>query len=405
MRKLNVMSGPAAGQSVEVESELVIGREGADITIDDEEMSRRHVVVRPVEGGVEVEDAGSMNGTFVNGERITDPVTLTTNGKIRLGKSEIEVVVEEAPPAEAAAAPVAEPDVTRQRDVVADPSVTRQQAIVPEPDVTRQRDVVAEPDVTRQREVVAGPDVTRQRDVVAEPDATRQREVVAGPDVTRQREVVAEPDATRQRPVPPPPGGPPGAPPEAGPGGPPGAPAGAPPGPPPAAPKAAKPGGRRSFVPILIGLLVLIAVAIVLFLVLSGGDDDAEAHPLRAVATTNILSAPAQTMTVVGVMVGSPIGRMSADIVRRVSAQPTPGGPVVPLRLTFLFTQPGGSFRADMRGRTWHTKGDREEVRGKAAVTDGTGKYDGVKGSFNVFGDNPPNTALSKFSVRGKIEY
>ena len=70
---LVVTKGPLAGQRLELDGELVIGREGAPVTIEDSELSRRHAAVRPVMGGFEVEDLGSLNGTFVNGNRINVP--------------------------------------------------------------------------------------------------------------------------------------------------------------------------------------------------------------------------------------------------------------------------------------------------------------------------------------------
>ena len=47
-----------------------IGREGCDITLADPDVSRRHARVTPRGDTVVVEDLGSTNGTFVNGERI-----------------------------------------------------------------------------------------------------------------------------------------------------------------------------------------------------------------------------------------------------------------------------------------------------------------------------------------------
>src|SRR4051794_41866676 len=91
MLTLEVTSGPAAGQSLELGDELVIGREDAGLVIDDPEISRRHARVAPVDGGVVVEDLGSTNGTFVNGERATAPVTLKESGIIRLGTTEVAV--------------------------------------------------------------------------------------------------------------------------------------------------------------------------------------------------------------------------------------------------------------------------------------------------------------------------
>jgi hypothetical protein len=91
MATLRVVSGPAAGQTIEVAGEVVIGREGPGLAIPDREISRRHTAVRETPGGVEVEDLGSMNGTFVDGQRISEPVTLTVGGKIEIGSSEIRI--------------------------------------------------------------------------------------------------------------------------------------------------------------------------------------------------------------------------------------------------------------------------------------------------------------------------
>jgi hypothetical protein len=95
---LRVTSGPAAGQSRDVQQEVVIGRESADLTIPDSQVSRRHALVRPVEHGIIVEDLGSLNGTFVNGARIEGPATLSAAGTIRVGLSEIEVDLGLDPP-------------------------------------------------------------------------------------------------------------------------------------------------------------------------------------------------------------------------------------------------------------------------------------------------------------------
>ena len=93
MRTLKVTSGPEQGRTLEIEGEVVLGRENVDLVVPDTEISRRHAVVREVERGVEIEDLGSMNGTFVNGERITSPVTLTSTGTLRVGTTEMEIEV------------------------------------------------------------------------------------------------------------------------------------------------------------------------------------------------------------------------------------------------------------------------------------------------------------------------
>jgi hypothetical protein len=110
---LRLISGPAAGLAVEIDREIVLGREGADVVIADPELSRRHVALRPVGDGVEVEDLGSRNGTFVDGRRISRPERLTATARLGLGESEgsIEIAV------------AADPDVTARRPV-ADPEAT-----------------------------------------------------------------------------------------------------------------------------------------------------------------------------------------------------------------------------------------------------------------------------------------
>jgi pSer/pThr/pTyr-binding forkhead associated (FHA) protein len=119
---LVVTQGALTGQRLEVEAELVIGREGVAVTIDDPELSRRHAAVRPVEGGFEVEDLGSLNGTFVNGRRIEGPTKLSGGDTIKLGQNVLELEAASAPatvvspaftpgpaPATAATAPAAAP--------------------------------------------------------------------------------------------------------------------------------------------------------------------------------------------------------------------------------------------------------------------------------------------------------
>jgi FHA domain len=93
---------------MEIDGDVVIGREGADLTIDDPELSRRHARVKPVDGGVEIEDLGSTNGTFVNGERVAAAVRVTTGASLDVGDSRIAVELEPEP-AGAAAATAAAP--------------------------------------------------------------------------------------------------------------------------------------------------------------------------------------------------------------------------------------------------------------------------------------------------------
>ena len=92
--RLEVVAGKAAGTSILVAEELVIGRhaEGAGRLADDEEISRTHARVTLDPSGVcEIEDLGSTNGTYVNGSRISGPEELSVGDTIELGQTTLAV--------------------------------------------------------------------------------------------------------------------------------------------------------------------------------------------------------------------------------------------------------------------------------------------------------------------------
>jgi predicted component of type VI protein secretion system len=96
--------GALAGQRFELAGERTIGREGADITIDDDQVSRTHARVTVAGETVTIEDLGSTNGTFVNGERIDAATTVAPGDEVRIGTTMFALE------AEAAAAPEPEPE-------------------------------------------------------------------------------------------------------------------------------------------------------------------------------------------------------------------------------------------------------------------------------------------------------
>lgn len=57
----------------------------ADIFLDDVTVSRRHVEFRRQADGFHVSDAGSLNGTYVNNDRVDDAV-LRSGSEVRIGK-------------------------------------------------------------------------------------------------------------------------------------------------------------------------------------------------------------------------------------------------------------------------------------------------------------------------------
>lgn len=69
---------------------IQIGRlEGNDIVLEDPLASRHHAVVRWANGGYELEDLGSANGTFVQGQRVTNRMLLTPGQTLRIGNTDM----------------------------------------------------------------------------------------------------------------------------------------------------------------------------------------------------------------------------------------------------------------------------------------------------------------------------
>jgi FHA domain len=107
MPALVVRGGPSAGERIEVAGETELGRASSPGLQEDAEISRQHAVVRSGAEGLEIEDAGSSNGTFVNEERITGARKLSHGDRVRIGQTILEVDAAAAPPGMAAAPGVA----------------------------------------------------------------------------------------------------------------------------------------------------------------------------------------------------------------------------------------------------------------------------------------------------------
>ncbi len=82
-----VRQGPKRGSRIALDSEEVsIGRHPeSDIFLDDVTVSRRHASVRRVGAGFHVEDAGSLNGTYVNQSRVEN-AALSDGDELQVGK-------------------------------------------------------------------------------------------------------------------------------------------------------------------------------------------------------------------------------------------------------------------------------------------------------------------------------
>jgi pSer/pThr/pTyr-binding forkhead associated (FHA) protein len=84
---LVVQRGPSAGSRFLLDTEVVsAGRHpDSEIFLDDVTVSRRHAEFRRVPDGYVVADVGSLNGTYVNRDRI-DEVALQGGDEVQIGK-------------------------------------------------------------------------------------------------------------------------------------------------------------------------------------------------------------------------------------------------------------------------------------------------------------------------------
>ncbi len=85
--RLVVRAGGVIGTAYALESaEIHIGRDAQnDIVIAEADISRRHARLTRQGDGYILEDLGSTNGTFVNGQRLSAPYALRPGDEVRLG--------------------------------------------------------------------------------------------------------------------------------------------------------------------------------------------------------------------------------------------------------------------------------------------------------------------------------
>ncbi len=88
-RVFMISQGSQAGLSASLaDGVIMIGRSAdCQLILDDDYVSTRHARVVTTPNGIYVEDLGSTNGTYVNGQRITAPTTITLVDSVRIGKT------------------------------------------------------------------------------------------------------------------------------------------------------------------------------------------------------------------------------------------------------------------------------------------------------------------------------
>ena len=84
---LLVQQGPTTGARFLLDSaETTVGRHPrADIFLDDVTVSRKHAIFLARQGGFAVRDSGSLNGTYVNRERVEEAF-LHPGDEVQIGK-------------------------------------------------------------------------------------------------------------------------------------------------------------------------------------------------------------------------------------------------------------------------------------------------------------------------------
>lgn len=93
LKRLVITSGPKRGTEIELGSEpLSIGRaRDSDVMIQDDYTSTRHARLLNWDGAWMLQDLDSTNGTFINGERVTQPVELRRGVSVRIGTTTFEL--------------------------------------------------------------------------------------------------------------------------------------------------------------------------------------------------------------------------------------------------------------------------------------------------------------------------
>lgn len=87
--RLIVRTGPNPGTVFDLNKEVtMLGRDVTnDIPLGDAEISRQHARLTRTPGGIVLEDLGSTNGSFVNGDRLASPRVLRSGDLIGLGEN------------------------------------------------------------------------------------------------------------------------------------------------------------------------------------------------------------------------------------------------------------------------------------------------------------------------------
>jgi diguanylate cyclase (GGDEF)-like protein len=88
---LTLLTGVEAGLVYSIDAdEIVLGRgHGCEVRVEDSALSRKHCLIRKKADGFFIEDLGSTNGTFVDGEAVSQPRRLEDGARIQMGRDTV----------------------------------------------------------------------------------------------------------------------------------------------------------------------------------------------------------------------------------------------------------------------------------------------------------------------------
>jgi predicted Zn finger-like uncharacterized protein len=90
---LAVISGPDSGKIFQItKPRMVIGRQGADINVDDPEISRAHAAVEVAGEHVTLVDLGSTNGTYIGEDQVGE-APLDNQAEFTVGGTTLMLIV------------------------------------------------------------------------------------------------------------------------------------------------------------------------------------------------------------------------------------------------------------------------------------------------------------------------
>ena len=88
MASIQAIQGPDKGRLFEMpDRECIIGRQSATVQLSDNTVSRIHARLTLKDGGWSLEDAGSANGTYLNGVKVVKPMPIKRGDQIRCGST------------------------------------------------------------------------------------------------------------------------------------------------------------------------------------------------------------------------------------------------------------------------------------------------------------------------------